>query len=95
MRSDFSEFKTSQATSCLSASTPKDVLLEILVGTSNCHLFGTFSEIQYATDERPPPLFCFESDEFGLMWGDGGNAQLFYKLESSGAPTFTFEWSCT
>ena len=65
------------------------------IGTSNCHLFGAFSEIQYAAHERPLPLFCFESDEFGLMWGDGGNAQLFYKLGPSGEPTFTFEWSCT
>lgn len=62
---------------------------------ATCHLFGTFSKIQYSANERPPPLFCFESDELGLMWGDGGNAQLFYKLDSNGQPTFSFDWSCT
>ena len=63
--------------------------------TSNCHLFGTFSEIQYAPDEKPLALFCFESDEFGLMWGDGGNAQLFYSLDVEGKAIFSFDWSCT
>lgn len=65
------------------------------IRASNCHLFGTFCVIQYMADEKPLPLFCFESDEFGLMWGDGGNAQLFYKLSADGEPTFSFEWSCT
>lgn len=82
----FSEFKTAQATSCLSASTPKDVLLEILVGTSNFHLFGTFSEIQYAAGERPLPLFCFESDEYGLMWGDGAMRSCFTSSIQLGSP---------
>ena len=65
------------------------------IRASNCHLFGTFCDIQYTAEEKPLPLFCFESDEFGLMWGDGGNAQLFYKIDSEGLPIFSFDWTCT
>lgn len=60
----------------------------------DCHLFGTFERIQYAADEVPKPLFCFESDELGFMWGDSGNAQLFYAIESDGKVSFSFDWSC-
>lgn len=65
------------------------------IRASNCHLFGTFCDIQYTPEEKPLALFCFESDEFGLMWGDGGNAQLFYEIDSEGCPVFSFDWSCT
>ncbi|UCU92318.1 WGR domain-containing protein [Hydrogenophaga taeniospiralis] len=59
----------------------------------NAHLFGTFSEIQYAPQDRPQPLFCFDGEDFGLVWGDGGNAQLFYTLGEGGEVTFSFDWS--
>ncbi len=62
---------------------------------SGCHLFGTFEPIQYYADERPRPLFCFDSDYMGFMWGDGGNAQLFYSINLDGQVEFSFEWSCT
>jgi len=61
---------------------------------SNCHLFGTFYDVQYLAEDRPPPLFCFDNDEFGFMWGDYGTAQLFYKLNPDGEPEFSFDWSC-
>ncbi|PUE08778.1 hypothetical protein B9Z51_07495 [Limnohabitans sp. T6-5] len=51
---------------------------------------GTFHHIQYAADDRDPPLLCFES--IGLReWGDGGNAQVFYSKEKG----FSFDWSCS
>jgi hypothetical protein len=59
----------------------------------DCHLFGTFLRVQYAAREVPKPIFCFESEEFGLMWGVGGNAQLFYEFNSDGRPNFSFDWS--
>jgi hypothetical protein len=59
---------------------------------SNCHLFGTFYDIQYRADERDTPLFCFDSD-YGIEWG-GGTAQVFYKLNSDGGVSFSFDWSC-
>lgn len=58
-----------------------------------CHLFGTFTRVQYAASGVPQPLFCFDSDDLGFMWGDGGNAQLFYEIGSDGKATFTFDWS--
>lgn len=60
---------------------------------SDCHLFGTFYRVQYAADEVPKPLFCFESDELGFSWGQCGNAQLFYVIESDGEVSFSFNWS--
>lgn len=51
---------------------------------------GTFHHIQYAADDKDPPLLCFES--IGLReWGDGGNAQVFYSKEKG----FSFDWSCS
>lgn len=61
--------------------------------SANAHLFGTFSDIQYAPQDRPQPLFCFDGEDFGLVWGDGGNAQLFYTLGKGGEVTFSFDWS--
>lgn len=52
-------------------------------------LFGTFDAIQYSAAERDEPIICFES--IGLHeWGDGGNAQVFYRNETG----FYFNWSC-
>lgn len=61
--------------------------------SANTHLFGTFSEIQYAVQDRPQPLFCFDDEAFGLVWGDGGNSQLFYALGAKGEVIFSFDWS--
>lgn len=58
-----------------------------------CHLFGTFARVQYSANEVPQPLFCFDSDDLGFMWGDGGNAQLFYEIDNDGQVRFTFDWS--
>lgn len=54
------------------------------------HLFGTFRECNYAANEKPNPLFCFEED-FGCIWGsEGGNAQIFYEFDELGNVVFTF-----
>lgn len=60
----------------------------------NAHLFGTFAEIQYAPQDCPQPLFCFDGGAFGLEWGDAGNAQLFYAIGVAGKVSFSFDWSC-
>lgn len=60
---------------------------------TNAHLFGTFAEVQYAPQDRPQPLFCFDGKAFGMVWGDGGNAQLFFTLGADGAVDFSFDWS--
>jgi predicted DNA-binding WGR domain protein len=77
-----------------------DQALNTLVGmptdpfsSVNTHLFGTFSEIQYAPQDCPQPLFCFDGGGFDLVWGDGANAQLFYDIDAEGVVTFTFDWS--
>lgn len=59
---------------------------------SNCHLFGTFYPIQYEASWRDTPLFCFD-DDYGLEWGDPGNAQLFFKRNEKGELGFSFSWS--
>ncbi|MDP3211914.1 DUF1963 domain-containing protein [Methylotenera sp.] len=60
---------------------------------ANNHLFGTFEPIQYSGSERDTPLFCFEGD-YGFDWGDGGNAQLFFRKDESGNVSFYMDWSC-
>lgn len=60
----------------------------------NAHLFGTFAEIQYAPQDCPQPLFCFDGGAFGQEWGDAGNAQLFYTFGVEGEVSFSFDWSC-
>ena len=60
----------------------------------NAHLFGTFAEIQYAPQDCPQPLFCFDGGAFGLEWGDAGNAQLFCTFGVAGEVSFSFDWSC-
>lgn len=59
----------------------------------DCHLFGTFVRLQYSAMEVPKPLFCFESDDLGFMWGDSGNAQLFYEISNDGKVSFSFDWA--
>lgn len=61
-------------------------------GSNYCHLFGTFVRLQYFANEVPQPLFCFESDDLEFMWGDSGNAQLFYKIDGDGRVEFSFDW---
>lgn len=60
---------------------------------SNSHLFGTFDPIQYSANERDTPLFCFEAD-YGFDWGDGGNAQLFFRKDEAGNVSYYMDWSC-
>lgn len=60
---------------------------------SSCHLFGTFYEIQYSDNERGTPLFCFDGN-YGVDWGDFGNAQLFFAKDEAGKVTFYMDWSC-
>lgn len=62
---------------------------------ATCHLFGTFSPIHHVDKDCPAPLFCFESDEFDLSWGQAGNAQLFYKINDGGEVSFSFDWNDT
>ena len=61
-------------------------------GPNHCHLFGTFVRLQYFANEALQPLFCFESDDLEFMWGDSGNAQLFYKIDGEGRVEFLFDW---
>lgn len=57
------------------------------------HLFGTFYDIQYSAEERDSPLFCLDSDH-GMLWGDCGTAQVFYKRKEGVGLEFYFDWSC-
>lgn len=59
----------------------------------DCHLFGTFVRLQYSAGDVPKPIFCFESEDLGFMWGDSGNAQLFYEIGSDGKVSFSFDWA--
>lgn len=55
--------------------------------------FGNFSTIQYDSINHPETLLIMESGEI-FMWGDHGNAQIFYEPNKAGAFDFSFEWSC-
>lgn len=78
-----------------------DLALAALVGLPsapfspvNSHLCGTFAEIQYAPQDCPLPLFCFDGGAVDLEWGDAGNAQLFCTFGVEGEVSFSFDWSC-
>lgn len=55
--------------------------------------FGNFSSIQYDEIDSPEVLIAMESGCM-FMWGDCGNAQIFYAPNKSGNFDFSFEWSC-
>lgn len=56
-------------------------------------LFGTFHPIQYDPPKNEADLtvvFCFDRG-YGYRWGDGGNAQLYYRKSND---KFSLDWSC-
>lgn len=57
------------------------------------HFLGNFSLIQYDVAMMPRTLLALESKPC-FMWGDFGNAQIFYEATTSGETRFTFSWSC-
>ncbi len=57
------------------------------------HFFGNFSLIQYDVTMMPRTLLALESKPC-FMWGDCGNAQIFYECTNGGETKFTFSWSC-
>jgi hypothetical protein len=70
--------------------------LEILPRrTASCapNLFGNFDPIQYRIEDMPPCLLVLDSHR-PFMWGDSGNAQVFYIQSSDGTFRFHFQWSC-
>lgn len=56
-------------------------------------IFGNFDTIQYSEIECPEALLIMESGSM-FMWGDCGNAQIFYAPNKSGGFEFSFDWSC-
>lgn len=77
--------------------TPIHEFLEILPAKSPSptpHFFGICNPVQYDAADMPPCLLALES-EGPYMWGDSGNAQLFYLAEEDGTTQFGFAWSCT
>jgi hypothetical protein len=57
------------------------------------HFFGNFLPIQYSPNDMPPCLLALES-QGPFIWGDCGNAQIFYIPQDGGTTKFHFEWSC-
>lgn len=55
-------------------------------------LFGNFANIQYREIDRPDTLLVMESGAL-FTWGDCGNAQIFYRINSDGSVSFSFDWS--
>ncbi|MEH6626556.1 MAG: hypothetical protein V7739_08930 [Motiliproteus sp.] len=55
-------------------------------------LFGTFHPIQEEPEDFPTPLLCLEQ-EFGLQFGDGGNAQVFCE-HKEGVLDYFYMQSC-
>lgn len=60
---------------------------------SGTQLMGTFDPIQYLPEEYPAPLFCLEDGPY-YIWGDGGNAQVFFEKQIDGTFKYSFTWSC-
>ena len=51
-------------------------------------------ESRQVTNEMPSCLLAFESS-WPFIWGDCGNAQIFYKKNNvDGRLEFSFAWSC-
>ena len=55
------------------------------------HFFGNFNLIQYAPSESNPTLIAFEGKPC-FLWGDCGNAQVYYVKGS--VIEYIFQWSC-
>lgn len=62
-------------------------------GPGEIGFFGNFSNIQYREIECPEALLIMESGGM-FLWGDCGNAQIFYHVDQSGKVEFSFDWSC-
>lgn len=63
-------------------------------GPGEIGFFGNFSNIQYREIDCPDALLVMESGDI-FLWGDCGNAQIFYEFDKEGKPNFSFDWSCT
>lgn len=57
------------------------------------HFFGNFSLIQYDVSLVPRTLLALEGKPC-FLWGDYGNAQIFYARKEDGGVDFSFSWSC-
>ena len=57
------------------------------------HLFGICHPVQYDATDVPQCLLALDS-EGPFMWGDCGNAQIFYIPQADGTIGFDFAWSC-
>lgn len=58
------------------------------------HFFGNFSLIQYDVSMMPRTLLALEGGPC-FLWGDCGNAQIFYDHKEDGTTDFSFSWSCS
>jgi hypothetical protein len=75
---------------------PISEYLEILPAdspTPTPHFFGISDPVQYDPAEMPPCLLALDS-QGPYIWGDCGNAQLFYLPREDGTIHFDFAWSC-
>lgn len=61
---------------------------------SGFHMFGTFLPIQYSHKEVGKELFMALDSDYGYIWGDAGNAQIFCERDEGGKIEFSFDWSC-
>lgn len=57
------------------------------------HFFGICAPVQYDAAELPSCLLALDS-QGPYIWGDSGNAQIFYSPSKDGAVRFSFAWSC-
>ena len=57
------------------------------------HFFGICAPVQYDAADMPSCLLALDS-QGPYIWGDCGNAQIFYESQADGSVTFHFAWSC-
>lgn len=57
------------------------------------HFFGVCRPVQNDPRDLPPCLLALES-EGPFIWGDCGNAQIFYSTKDDETTRFQFDWSC-
>lgn len=57
------------------------------------HFFGNFASIQFPISSMPRTLLALEGKPC-FLWGDGGNAQIYFEKKAGDDPKFTFCWSC-
>ncbi|WP_156894089.1 hypothetical protein [Erythrobacter cryptus] len=61
--------------------------------TPTPHFFGICAPVQYDPVDMPSCLLALDS-QGPYIWGDCGNAQIFYSFEADGSISFAFDWSC-